>query len=138
MSNQRKNKMFDIDRLFLYFFILSQARCDINYEEPSWTKVSFVIHPIHTTLLSRGVLSQGNLSCCYYVGSILVGYGSVWLLRWKPKVPKWNCCLSGSSVYIQTLDSDYNWQSYDRKTDFKLNCNKPLKGMALTSLRIAL
>jgi len=30
--------MFVNDRLFLYFFILSPARCDINYEEASWTK----------------------------------------------------------------------------------------------------
>ena len=50
----------------------------------------------------RGGLVNGNLSCCYYLGSILIGYGSVLLNRWQPKVPKWNCRLSGSSVYIQS------------------------------------
>ena len=41
--------MFVVDRLFLCYFILSSARCDINYEEASWTKVSFVVYQILPT-----------------------------------------------------------------------------------------
>ena len=46
----------------------------------------------------RGLLVWQNLSCCYYVGSILMGGRSAR----KTKVPKRNCCCSSSSRYLRT------------------------------------
>ena len=46
----------------------------------------------------RAGLIKENLSCCYFMGSVPLRYGSVLINRWKSKVPKRNFRLSGISA----------------------------------------